>query len=98
MAYVSLLLEAPDRAWADRVAAAIERALGHGASVTLAIRGEELSSRRDGSPLFLTGVAMCERQADVLVAELIRALREFDVRQRTLDSGATQLRIRPRSS
>jgi hypothetical protein len=98
MAHVSLLLEGPDRAWAEHVQSLIEQALDGRGHVALGVLGDGLGTPRRTSPCFVTGVAICDGPTAVLLSLLGAALRACHVEERDLDSGATQVVVRPRRS
>jgi hypothetical protein len=95
MADFSLLLEAPDREWAKDVESLIQRALGGRGSVTLGVLGEGLADPPEASACFVTGVAVCDEPKDEMLAIITSALVDFDIETRRLDSGLTQIVVRP---
>jgi hypothetical protein len=98
MSDLSLLLEAPDRGWAEHVQSLIDQALDGRGHLTLGVLGDGLGALPRTSPCFVTGVAICDRPTAVLLSLLGAALRECHVEERELDSGATQVVVRPRRS
>jgi hypothetical protein len=95
MADLCLLLEAPDREWANHVESLIQRALGGRGSLTLGVLGEGLADAPEASACFVTGVAVCDEPKDVMLAIITSALLDFEVERRRLDSGVTQIVVRP---
>ena len=95
MAELSLLLEAPDREWAKHVESLIQRALGRRGSAALAVVGEGLEDPPETSTCFVTGVAVCDEPTDRMFAMITSVLLDFDVERRSLDSGVTQVVVRP---
>jgi hypothetical protein len=95
MADVSLLLEAPDREWAQHVESLIRRSLGTRGSVALVVVGEGLDDPPAASICFVTGVAACDEPTDRTLAMITSALLDFAVERRSLDSGLTQIVVRP---
>jgi hypothetical protein len=92
---LSLLLQAPDLRWAERVESLIRRALGEEAGVTIGILGEELAGPSESPAWFLTGIVGCDQPERQILAIITSALAGCDVETRSLDSGRTQLVVCP---
>jgi hypothetical protein len=90
------LLEAPNGAWADHVEALIHKALGRGGSLTLGFLPEAIWDVTEASACFRTGVAECDAPPELMLANIASSLRDYDVEVRRLDSGGTQIVVRPR--
>jgi hypothetical protein len=95
MADLSLFLEAPDREWAKHVESLIRRSLGRRGSVALVVVGEGLDDPPQASICFVSGVAVCDEPTDRVFAMITSALLDFEVERRSLDSGITQIVVRP---
>ena len=98
MAQVSLLIEAPDRGWAEHVQSLIEQARDGRGHLTLGVLGDGLGAPPRTSPCFVTGVAICDRPTAALLSLLGSALRECRVEERDLDSSATHVVVCRRRS
>jgi hypothetical protein len=96
VADVSLLLEAPNGVWADHVESLIGDALRGRVFVRLGVFPDAMWDVTEVSACFRSGVASSDEPQDAILAALTAALRDFDLETRTLDSGATQLGVRPR--
>lgn len=94
-ASISLLLEAPDREWARQVQSLIQHALGGAGSLTLGVLGEGLENRPKTSSCFVAGIVECDEPEDRMLAAIRWALLDFEVQTRRLDSGLTQIVVRP---
>ena len=91
------MLEAPNGAWANHVESLIRQALG-GGSLTLGILGAGIYDVTEASARFVTGVATSDQPRERLVGSIAQALRDFEVEQRALDVGLTQLVVRPKGT
>jgi hypothetical protein len=80
MADFPLLLEAPDRAWAEHVQTLIQRALGGRGSVTLGLPGERLNDAAQAPGYVVTGVAVCDEPEDELLDVITAALVDYELR------------------
>src|ERR1035441_1547707 len=91
-----LLLDAPDRHWAQHVESLIQKALGLRGSVTLGLPGERLPSAPGAPRYVVTGLAACdEPDAETLVA-IRAALGGDDVEERAAPMATTKIVVRPR--
>jgi hypothetical protein len=95
VAEVSLLLEAPNGVWSDHVESLIRSALRGRASVRLGVFPDAMWDVTEVSACFRSGVAVFDEPEEAILAALTAALRDFELETRTLDSGATQLVVRP---
>jgi hypothetical protein len=64
----------------------------------LGVLGEGLQSDPRHVPCFVTGVAVRDEPKDEMLAIITSALLAYEVDKRTLDSGMTQLVVRPSAS
>lgn len=95
MTDLALLLQAPNRDWANHVESLIKGALDGRGSVNVGVLGEDLGDAHPAHACFVTGVAACELPEDAALSLVTSALRGLDVEQRRLDSGLMQLVVRP---
>lgn len=92
----ALLLEAPDWAWADHVQSLMQRALGVRGSVSLGLPGEQLPDAPAVPGYIVTGVAVFDEPSDEMLALITTPLVDYDVTIVELESGITQIVVRPR--
>lgn len=95
MADFALLLDAPDRAWAEHVQTLIQTALGIRGSVSLGLPGERLPDSVAAPACVITGIAVCDEPSDEMLAVITGPLVDYDVTTSVLDCGATQIAVRP---
>lgn len=91
----SLLLDAPDRAWAEHVRTVIQNALGERGSVTLGLPGEPLPDAPGSPGYVVTGVVVCDEPEDEMLAVVKAALVDYSVSDQPAPMGVRQLTIRP---
>lgn len=93
MADFPLLLEAPDKPWAEHVGTLVQQALESRGSVHLNLPGESLTGAPGGYTI--TGIAVCDEPAGDMLALITTKLIEYEVRLEPLDSGVTQIIVAP---
>jgi hypothetical protein len=98
MAEFPLVLEAPDRGWAEHVQKLMQDALGVRGSVTLGLPGEALPGSPPAPGYVVTGIAVCDEPEDEMIELLTSKLVDYDVERRQLDSGVTKVVVRPTDS
>jgi len=93
MADFPLLLEAPDRPWAEHVLSLMQQSLGSRGSVQLGVPGESLTGAPAGYTI--TGMAVCDEPEDEMLELIMAKLGEYAVRLEPLDSGVTKITVAP---
>ncbi len=96
MADFPLLLDAPDRHWAQQVESLIQQALGERGSVSLGLPGERLPSAPSAPRYVVTGLAVCEEPEAEVLAAIRAALADYDVEERPAPMESTKIVVRPR--
>lgn len=91
----SLLLDAPDRQWAEHVRSLIQSALGDRGSVTLGLPGERLPEAPGSPGYVVTGVVVCDEPEDEMLATIKAALVDYSIEDQPAPMGARQFTIRP---
>jgi hypothetical protein len=91
-----LLLDAPDRQWAEHVRTLIQTALGQRGSVTVGVPGERLPDAAGAPGYVITGVVVCDEPEDEMLAAIRSALVDYDVEEQPAPMATTQLVVRPR--
>jgi hypothetical protein len=93
-----LLLDAPDRDWAQHVESLIQKALGERGAVTLGLPGERLPSAPGAPRYVVTGIAVCDEPEEEMLAAIRGALADYDVELRPAPIASTKIVVRPRES
>ncbi len=91
-----LLLDAPDREWAEHVESLIQKALGAGGSVTLGPPGERLPSAPGAPRYVVSGLAVCDEPEEEMLTTVRAALVQYDVEERPAPTASTKIVVRPR--
>jgi hypothetical protein len=91
-----LLLDAPDREWAEHVRTLIQWALGQRGSVTLGLPGERLPDAAGAPGYVITGLVVCDEPADEMLSVIRSALVDYDVEEQPAPMATTQLVVRRR--
>ena len=91
-----LLLDAPDRHWAQHVESLIQKALGLRGSVTLGLSGERLPSAPGAPRYVVTGLAVCDEPEEEMLVAIRAALVDYDVEERPAPMATTKIVVRPR--
>ena len=93
-----LLLDAPDREWAEHVRSLIQTALGQRGSVTLGLPGERLPNAPAAPGYVLTGVVVCDEPEDQMLSAIRSALIDYDVEEQPAPLATTRIVVRARES
>jgi hypothetical protein len=94
-----LLLDAPDRNWAQHVESLIQKVLGEQGSVSLGLPGERLPSAPGAPRYVVTGIAVCDEPEEEMLAAIRGALADYDVEERREhQSGRVKRRPTPNRS
>lgn len=96
MADFPLIVDAPNREWAQHVESVLQIALGDRGSVTLNQPGERLPDSPGGPGYVVTGIAVCDEPETEMLAIIDAALVDHDVEHRAAPMAATMVVIRPR--
>jgi len=96
MADFPLLLDSPDRNWAQHVESLIQKAPGERGSVTLGLPGERLPSAPGAPRYVVTGLAECDEPEDEVLAAIRNALVDYEVEDRPAPMASTKIVVRPR--
>jgi hypothetical protein len=91
-----LLLDAPDRQWAQHVESLIQKALGERGSVTLGLPAERLPSAPGAPRYVVTGIAVCDEPEEKMLAAITAALIDYEVEERPAPMASTKIVVRPR--
>ena len=91
MADFALRLEAPDRAWAEHVAALIQQGLGERGSVSVGLPGERLPDSPPAPGYVVTGVIVCNEPEDEMRRVILEKLVDYDVEVGPAPAGSTTM-------
>lgn len=91
-----LLLEAPDRGWAEHVQTLIQTALGERGSVTLGLPGERLPDAPATPGYVVTGLVVCDEPEDEMLTAIRSALVDYEVDEQPAPLATTRIVVRPR--
>jgi hypothetical protein len=91
-----LLLDAPDREWAQHVEGLIQKALGERGSVTMGLPGERLPSAPEAPRYVVTGIAVYDEPKEEMLVAIRAALVDYEVEERPAPMASTKIVVRPR--
>jgi hypothetical protein len=91
-----LLLDAPDRQWAQHIESLIQKAVGERGTVTLGLPGERLPSAPGAPRYVVTGLVVCDEAEEEMLAAIRAALVDYEVEERPAPMASTQIVVRPR--
>ena len=95
MADFPLLLEAPDRGWAEHVRSLIQRALSSRGSVSIDLPPETPADGVVAPAYNVSGIVVCDEPAGEMLELIKSALVDYEIDEEAAPHGATRLIVRP---